>query len=337
MRKILVVVGVHPEVARVIPLILRLKQVTALETRVCLAVPQREVVEQELNCFGIQANAFPLDRMIAKFKPDCVLVHGDARSALASLQLDDIGTDSFRAHELRHAADAPADVIATNYFVHSDLSRSRLLDDGVSPDNVYVTDSTLLDALLMAEERIRGDAALESELDDVFSFIDPDKRLLLVIGDESELSRNDSMAMQQALQALEMRPDVQIVHLSQHGSGAGGAARQYSPRITFFETRDCLHRAYLMRRAYLILVTGDQLAEEIQSMGKPVLFLRNEENRQEAADAAASASADLEANRIFRECRLFLDDEACYRAVSMPRNSCGDGYASQRIVETLFG
>lgn len=71
-------------------------------------------------------------------------------------------------------------------------------------------------------------------------------------------------------------------------------------------------------------------------MGKPVLVMRDLAERPGVIDAGTIKLVGTDAERILRECTMFLDDPSYYRAFSAHRNPYGDGQASQRIVETLL-
>ena len=66
-------------------------------------------------------------------------------------------------HGAESASPRTIDLTATRYFVSSETSRDNLLMDGVSPENIFITDSTEVDAVMMVAERIRNDDALNTK------------------------------------------------------------------------------------------------------------------------------------------------------------------------------
>ena len=66
-------------------------------------------------------------------------------------------------------------------------------------------------------------------------------------------------------------------------------------------------------------------------------MLRAAEECPEAVDLGATKLVGTDAERIVRECTLFLGDPSYDRAYSNFRNPYGDGHACRRIVEMLLG
>src|SRR5688572_5834422 len=94
--KIMLVFGTRPEAIKMAPLVLRLRQESVFETRVCVTGQHREMLDQVLASFdlavdddlavmqpgqtinGLAASLLAgLDALYLRHKPDLVLVHGD--------------------------------------------------------------------------------------------------------------------------------------------------------------------------------------------------------------------------------------------------------------------
>ena len=97
MKKVVVVFGTRPEAIKMCPLVKELKTRDTLETIVCVTGQHREMLDQVLEAFDVvpdydlsimkdKQTLFDvtiniLDKMrdvLAKVKPDVVLVHGDS-------------------------------------------------------------------------------------------------------------------------------------------------------------------------------------------------------------------------------------------------------------------
>lgn len=343
------------------PIVHRLRALPSIQTIVYVTAQHRQMLNQVFSIFGIQAseeldlleqgsNADGLqfvDLMLEEHKPDCVLIHGSSSTAVESSYLPSPAGNmeaGLCMHELRYPDSAATgrravDLITTNYFVPSEASRDSLLRKGVAAERIFLTDSIVVDALLMVVERIRHDDALRGRLAAAFPFLDPNKRLIFVNahGHENHAGRLESIC--RALKRLAMRPDVQVIYPVHHDTQLNGIVDDVfanHPSIALVQPQDYLHFVYLMQAAYLILTDlGDPLKEAL-SLSKPVLVLRDVSERPATVDAGTVKLVGTETERILRECTMFLDDPSYYRAFSTHRNPYGDGHTSQRIVETLL-
>lgn len=363
-NKILVIIGTRPEAIKMAPLVRRLRSVPELQTIVCLVAHPYQLLDQELAIFGVnvdedwsraqrgqgaaETNAVLwVDQVIEKHKPDCVLVHGEATMALASFHrrvpVGFVGA-GLRMYELRHPvagglARQAADLVATHYFVSSEVSRKNLLREGVAAENIFLTDSTAIDALLMVVERIRSNPGLEAELKAAFPFLNPNKRLILVAGHRRKNHGGGLERVCRALKRLAMRPDVQVVYPVPPDPRVRSVVDEVfddHPNTVLIEPQDYLHFVYLMQSSYLIITDSEDIQEEARSLGKPLLVTRDVADCPEIVDAVAIKPVGTDAERILLECNMFLDDPAYCRARSGQRNPYSDGQASQRIVDAML-
>src|SRR5512146_2655816 len=234
MRKILVVVSTYSEAILMAPLVHRLRAEPALQTIVCLAAQHRRMLGQVLDMFGIRADEdfnpmkqWPnapvsqgIDQVIEKLRPDCVLVHGETAASMESSHLRTPAgarETGLRSYALHHAGPEETsghgiDLVSTTHFARSEASRAKLLKEGVAAENIYLADSTAVDALQMVVKRIRHDDALKAKLAAAFPFIDPHRRLILVIGHRRENRSGGLENVCRALRRLATRPDVHVAY-----------------------------------------------------------------------------------------------------------------------------
>jgi UDP-N-acetylglucosamine 2-epimerase (non-hydrolysing) len=85
----------------------------------------------------------------------------------------------------------------------------------------------------------------------------------------------------------------------------------------------------------LVLTDSGGIQEEAPALGKPVLVLRNETERQEAIDAGTAKLVGVDPDVIVRETLRLLDDEVAYDQMARAVNPYGDGHASRRIADIL--
>ncbi len=356
MRKILVVIDRYSDAILMAPLIRRLRLEPSLQPLICLSAPPQEGAVQALNGFGILAGANAnqilqetagresIDQAILRHRPDCVMVHGAGASSITSFPVSvpwgnvDAG---LRMYELGYtaAAQGTAGVIAKRFFVTSETSLDNLLRLGVPAGEIYLTGDLAIDAVRMAIERVRDDKCLNADLAASFPFVDPAKRLILVIGHRRENCGGGLEGVCRALRRLATRPDVHVAYPVPSSPIARSVVEESfinHPGVTLMGPQDYLRWIYLMQAAYLILADSGDTPKEALAMGKPVLVMRDVAERPEVIDAGAIRLVGTDAERILRECTLFLDDPSYDRAFSSHRNPYGDGLASQRIVEMLL-
>ena len=285
-----------------------------------------------------------VDRVIGKHRPDFVLVYGDASAVMASFSrhasFGNLGT-GLRMYELHYPGNESAnprmiELTATRYFVSSEGARDNLLMDGVSPENIFITDSTEVDAMMMVAERIRTDDALNTKLAADFSFVDPNKRLILVTGYRHENRDGRLESLCRALKRLALRADVQVVVPVHSDSTVNEVIDEICadfPNIALIQPQGYLHSVYLMLAAYFIVTDPGNTPKEALSLNKPVLEMPDLSERPQAGTINR---VELDADRILQECTMLLDDPSYYRTFSGLCGPYGDGHASQRIAETLL-
>ena len=362
MQKLLVVISTHSEAIRAAPLVHCLQAVSSMQTIVCVVSRNCQLLARELAIFAIEVDEelelvekgatksnppHAIDSVIDKHKPDCVLVFGSSASLTGSLSrhvnFSNFGA-GLRMYELQYRSSEGADtnavdLVATRYFVHTETARDELLKQGIAPENVFVADSTEVDAVKMVADRIRNDRELEAKLATDLAFLDPGKRLILVSGHRLENHEACFENLFHSLKSLAMRPDVQVaypVHPDSMVNGIGCETFVYHPNITLIPPQDYLHYVYLMQNAFLILTDSGDTLKEVSSLNKPVLEMGEASGCWETVNAQTAGTAEKDAGDILRECTQLLDDPFYYKSYSSRRNPYGDGHASQRIVETLL-
>ncbi|MPN38161.1 UDP-N-acetylglucosamine 2-epimerase [bioreactor metagenome] len=70
-------------------------------------------------------------------------------------------------------------------------------------------------------------------------------------------------------------------------------------------------------------------------MGKPVIVMRDTTERPEAVAAGTVRLVGTDSDKIFSEVENLLDNSAAYESMSKAHNPYGDGWACQRIADTL--
>lgn len=200
-KTIVCTIGTRPEAIKMAPVIQALRRAHWARCRVLVTAQHRELLDQMLAVFGIEAD-IDLDVMrpgqtlvdltsrmltavadaLARERPDMVLAQGDTTTvlaaALASFYLK-VPFGHVEAGLRTHNLFAPfpeegnrliAGRLSALHFAPTESARANLLHEGIDPSAIHVTGNTVIDALL---ETARLDGPIGIELA-------PDARLILV-------------------------------------------------------------------------------------------------------------------------------------------------------------
>lgn len=371
MTRILSVFGTRPEAIKMAPLVRKLDVAPGIEHATCVTAQHRQMLDQVLSLFEIVPE-FDLNVMSARqdlsgvttlilqglagvireFRPDRILVHGDtttsfAASLAAFYEKVDVGhveaglrTGNIHApwpEEMNRRLTA---TIADRHFAPTPRARANLLREGIDARSITLTGNTVIDALLEVRQLLESSPALTERFDEQFSFLDPDKKLILVTGHRRENFGDGFERICAALALLARRSDVEIlypVHLNPNVQEPVRRVLGGRDRVHLVEPLDYLPFVYLMNRAHLIVTDSGGVQEEAPALGKPVIVLRETTERPEAVDAGTVLLAGTDPEAIISQTEYLLDDADAYADMSSAVNPYGDGRASDRIVAQLTG
>jgi len=349
------------------PLIQQLSEDASIQSRICTTGQHQEMLAQVLDLFGIVSDyalsetknmdlyqitahiLMGVREVLADFKPDIVLVHGDTATTMAA----SLGCYYARVPVAHVEAGLrtgniyspwPEEVnrkivgaMAACHFTPTERSRQALLRENVAPETIHVTGNTVVDAILGVKKRLDNDSELVRELDNRIG-IETDKHIVLVTGHRRESFGGGFERICTALQEIAMRDDVAIiypVHLNPNVAGPVHAMLGDKENVHLLPPLEYLPFVRLMSRAKIILTDSGGIQEEAPSLGKPVLVMRDTTERPEAVEAGTVRLVGTDVNSIVTATSDLLDHEDTYLAMCEMQNPYGDGKASQRIVNIL--
>lgn len=369
-KKVLTVFGTRPEAIKMAPLVTQLQQDHRFNSRVCVTAQHREMLDQVMDLFAltadydlnIMATGQSLNDITAKilvglkpvfedFQPDVVLVHGDtattfATSLAAYYSQIAIGhveaglrTGNLYSPWPEEANRKLTGALARYHFAPTATSEQNLLKENITPSHITVTGNTVIDALLSVSKRVLTDETLRKEQEQVFHFLNTDRRLVLVTGHRRESFGDGFERICMALSQLAQQfPDVDIlypVHLNPNVKGPVETHLSNIRNIYLIEPQQYLPFVYLMNRAHVILTDSGGIQEEAPSLGKPVLVMRDTTERPEAVDAGTVKLVGTDMEKIVLEVSELLNNQQAYEAMSFAHNPYGDGKACLRIANEL--
>lgn len=366
MIKVMTVFGTRPEAIKMAPVVLELqKHADRIQTIVAVTAQHRQMLDQVLDLFQITPD-YDLDIMsqgqtlydittkslmglkdvLAKEKPDLVLVHGDTTTtfagALASyyqqvpvghveagLRTGDIYSP-FPEEMNRKLTGA----IAAIHFAPTATAKANLLKENVNPSHIYVTGNTVIDALMTT---VAGDYDFGDALKDVDFH---NHRVILLTTHRRENLGEPMRHIYKALRRIiEEIPDTEIVFPVHRNPLVRKVVEEELAgvdRIHLIDPMEYEPFANLMSLSSLVLTDSGGIQEEAPSLGKPVLVLRNTTERPEAVEAGTVRLIGTDKDVVYAETKRLLTDQAAYDAMSNAVNPYGDGKASQRIVQAIL-
>ncbi|MBF0231960.1 MAG: UDP-N-acetylglucosamine 2-epimerase (non-hydrolyzing) [Desulfamplus sp.] len=381
MRKILIIFGTRPEAIKMAPIIKAFdKHPDQFRSQVCVTAQHRQMLDQVLNLFEIKPD-YDLDIMkpgqnlfdvtcnvlqglktvLEKDIPDLVLVHGDTTTTMAASLAafySGIPVGHVEAGLRTNNKHAPfpeeinrriASVLTDLHFSPTESAGNNLLREGVSPERIFVTGNTVIDALLMTLEKIRSEnleSKIAANLIEAFPCLSKvwnndtqnakESRLILITGHRRENFGQGFENICHALKAIAAsNPDVQIVypvHLNPQVQEPVKRILSKSSNIHLIAPLDYLPFVYLMHRSYMIITDSGGVQEEAPSLGKPVLVMRDTTERPEAVQAGTVKLVGTDGKKIIDEATRLLIDSCAYEEMSRAYNPYGDGNAADRII-----
>lgn len=381
MKTLLFVFGTRPETIKVAPLILRLKKNPKFKVLVCSTGQHREMLKPLLSFFKIKPD-FDLDLMkpgqtltalssrvmlglqeiIDNNKIDSIIVQGDTTSSFigglvafynkievihleAGLRSNNIYSP-FPEEFNRKALS----VVGNVHLAPTNEAKDNLLREHVNSNNIYVTGNTGIDTLFEVKNIIEKTPTLTQEFENKFSFLNKNKKLILVTLHRREsFEKNIKIVMQGILELSKNRSDVEFLiplHLNpevrknaaeilaNHAAWIGDAQAK-SSNIWLSEPVDYIPFVYLMNRSHFIITDSGGVQEEAPSLGKPVLIARENTERPEAIAAGTSRLVPLEKQDFIATVNELIENRNIYEQMSKAKNPFGDGKACEHIEALL--
>lgn len=362
-KKIMVILGTRPEAVKLAPVIAMLRSNGRFQTIVLSTAQHRQMLDQVLDLFSIvpdydlnimTANQTIADvtvaclqgvgQILAKEKPDLVLVQGDTTTVFASAlacfyQKIPVGhveaglrtSDLFSPYP-EEANRRLASVLTNLHFAPTIWAAENLKREGISADKIHVTGNTVVDALINVADRPFDLSVCHPSISD---FLDGIGRLVLVTAHRRESFGTPFREMCEAMKEITRTyDDVGIIYPVHPNPNVLNTVHEIlgsEPRILLVEPLDYVTFIHLMKRAYLLLTDSGGIQEEAPSLGKPVLIMREKTERQEGVEAGVTKLVGTSRQGIVNAVTQLLDNENDYKAMSNGINPFGDGRASERI------
>jgi len=370
MIKVLFIFGTRPEAIKMSPLIKKFQNYKKnFNTKVCVTAQHREMLDQVLSFFEIKPDydlnlmrpgqnlyqltadvIIGLKPVLEEFTPDVVLVHGDTTTstiaALAAFYANaKIGHVEAGLRTYNKYAPYPEEInrqltsrITDYNFAPTQKSKQNLLNEGINEDSIIVTGNTVIDALLMAQDKLR--TYENEEINKLKKMVDNTKKLILVTGHRRENFGDGFLNICEAIKQIARNNDnIQIiypVHLNPNVQKPVFYLLDNLPNVKLVTPLAYPAFVWLMSQSYLILTDSGGVQEEAPSLGKPVLVMRDVTERPEAVEAGTVKMVGIDKDKITDTINELLRNSILYQQMSNAHNPYGDGNACGRILEYLL-
>lgn len=360
------VFGTRPEAIKMAPLVKELEKTPEIESIVCVTAQHREMLDQVLEIFGLHPQydlnimqarqtlagittraLTGLEEVMGKEKPDIVLVHGDTSTTFAgalAAYYNQIKVGHVEAGLRTYDKYQPfpeemnrrlTGALTDLHFAPTPLAKEHLLKENISEDGIFITGNTVIDALA---HTIEEDYTFT--VDELNKIDFKGKRVIAMTAHRRENLGEPLRNICRAVKRLvEEYPDVEVVYAVHKNPAVVEPVHEIlggNDRIHLTDPLDLKDMHNLMCRSFFVMTDSGGLQEEVPSMGKPVLVLRNVTERPEGVEAGTLKLAGTEEDAIYRMAKELLDDNEEYEKMAQAKNPFGDGQASRRIVESIL-
>ena len=353
-----VIIGTRPEAIKLAPVIKELLSESYFNVRVVLTGQHKELVNQVLTLFSIEADnnlnimserqtlsditkrtLIGLEKEFEKYTPKLVLVQGDTSTAFVSalaafykkikvghieagLRTNNI-YDPFPEEVNRRLISQ----IAYFHFAPTEISHKNLLDSNVQ-GKVIKTGNTVIDALKIISEKVSKINFFDGEFKN-------NKLILLTVHRRENRGKKLKEIADGILLILSIYKDVNFLIPLHPNPTVNIPLREMlgsHPRINLCKPLDYFEIVSAMKYCYFVMTDSGGIQEEAPSLGKPVLVIRDTTERPEGIQAGTTKLIGTKTKDIFEQADILLKDESIYRMMSKAINPYGDGLASSRII-----
>ncbi|NWN89642.1 MAG: UDP-N-acetylglucosamine 2-epimerase (non-hydrolyzing) [Micrococcaceae bacterium] len=368
MKKIMPIYGTRPEAIKMAPIIKALDASEVLEPLVTVTGQHREMLDQVNELFGITPdydlniiqprqtlnavmakNISGLDEVLGQVEPDAVVVQGDTTTSTAGaiaafnrgipVVHAEAGLRSFNIFSPfpEEANRKITTQLASLHLAPTSVSRDNLLRETVTPEDVYVTGNTVIDALYdVVDKKVPFD---EPALKDVAADVEAGKKVVLVTTHRRENQGDAMRGVGRALGRLaDQHSDVLFVLPAHKNPVVREAVLPFiegKENVVVTEPLAYGQFTHLISLSNVVLTDSGGVQEEAPGLGKPVLVMRENTERPEAVTAGTVRLIGTDEERVYNEVTTLLTDSDAYNAMAAAVNPYGDGKAGERTVSAI--
>ncbi|MFO1128637.1 MAG: UDP-N-acetylglucosamine 2-epimerase (non-hydrolyzing) [Rhodospirillales bacterium] len=287
-----------------------------------------------------------VDPILAAEAPDLVLVQGDTTSALggslaAFQRRIPVGHIEAGLRSANPMSPFPEEMnrrlisqLSSYHFAPTRHNVDLLVGEGVAADAIFLTGNPVIDAVGWIMRAMPPSPALRAILDAVAGL-----RLVVLTTHRRE---NFGEVMRGHLETLrrfvEAHDDVALVfpvHANPAVREVANGVLAGVPRVQLIQPLDYADFLHLMAAAWLIASDSGGVQEEVPTLGKPLLVLRENTERPEALDCGVARLVGHSAERFHAMLEEAAEGDSWMKHVRQVDNPFGAGDSAVRIVNAI--
>lgn len=364
--KVLSIFGTRPEAIKMAPIIKEMENCEHIHQEICVTAQHREMLDQVLDIFNINPNydlnimtknqtltditingLKGLENILEKSNPNIILVHGDTTTtfigSLAAFYKKikighvEAGLRTYNKYEPfpeemnRKLTSSMADL----HFAPTIISKENLLKENVCEKDIFVTGNTSVDCIKTTIDRNHIFSC------NILNNIDyANKKVITVTAHRREnIGKPLENICYALLKLVQNNKDIEIVYAVHFNPLVREVANRIlsnNDRIHLIDPLNMKDMHNLIDRSYMVMTDSGGLQEEVPSLKKPVLVLRNITERPEGLKAGVLKLAGTEQDTIISLATELLNNKNIYNSMINAKNPFGDGFASKRIVNAIL-
>lgn len=278
-----------------------------------------------------------LPGLLARYRPDMVVVQGDTTSAWATaLAAAEAGVPLAHVEAGLRSGDPlrpwpeernrrEIDHLSDLLFAPTEIAVDNLLREGVA-GRIHLTGNSGIDALFAVRDLVQPKNSEDG------------MRHVVVTCHRRENQGAALAKVATAIRSLATRGDLRLLVPLHPNPAAGDALKALldgSPHIELLPPLTYPEMIATVRGAALVLSDSGGLQEECPALGVPLLVLRENSERPECVYSGNALLVGTDPDRIMAQATRLLDDPDAHSAMARPALPFGDGKAAGRILDIL--
>ncbi len=248
--------------------------------------------------------------LLAKERPDAVLVLGDTNSALSAISAKRLKIPIFHMEAGNRCWDwnvseminrKIVDHISDINLPYTEHSRRYLLSEGIDGKTVFVTGSPMKEVLLAHADRIEASDVL-SRLN-----LEPKKYILLSAHREENIDIEDNfMELMNSVNIIAQKYDMPVIY-STHPRSAKFIEKRnfkFDPRVSSLKPFGFLDYNKLQKNAFCVMSDSGTLSEESAMLDFPAVLIRTSTERPEVLDKGTIVVGGIKSTDVCRAIEL---------------------------------
>jgi len=361
-KTVLTLFGTRPEVIKLAPVIQQLEQRSnEIRTFNVASGQHKDLIYSFIEMFGLRvdedlrvmrSNQEPselcdrifaaLDPIVQRESPDLIIVQGDTTTALAGALLG-----RHRGIQVAHVeaglrsgnllSPYPEEMnrtfisrLATFHFAATSKNRQTLLSEGISDDSIFVTGNPVVDALQMVRNADGGLSAAK-----LLKKVGERKCIVLTTHRRESFGEKIRENLKVIARFVEQHEDVVLIfpiHPNPNVQVPAERICRGHSRIFITEPMDYRNFIQVLSNSWLIVSDSGGVQEEVPSLGKPLLILRENTERPECIETGMAKLVGGNPQMLMSMLEEAYQKGSWADSVSSVRNPFGSGDSGERIV-----